>query len=61
MEIFIFFSKPESTRLDLLARRRCLRDFEERRWRVLGERRMTFPEPVTLKRLLMDLRVFCMT
>lgn len=56
----MFFSKPESTRLDLLARRRCLRDLALSKWRPLGERRITLPVPVTLKRLEMDLRVFCM-
>ena len=60
IEANIFFSKPESTRLSLLARRRCLRDLELRRWRVLGDLRITLPVPVILKRLEIDLRVFCM-
>ncbi len=46
--------------MSLVARRFCLVDLADSRWRKPGVRRMSLPVPDNLKRLAMDFLVFCM-
>ena len=53
--------RPADTDLSLLRLRFCLVVFWCRWCRIPGERRISLPVPVSLKRFAMDFLVFCMT
>jgi hypothetical protein len=52
-------TKPFATGLSPAARRFCFLLSFRIKWRWLGVRRRTLPDPVTLKRFAMDFRVLC--